>query len=277
MAKIKLRNVIDNTTMKSANGKCLKIRSQFLKLGIQCRKFMVDTNNIDMPLSTKAKTNIRNASLFILGVIVTIIFTKTSDKIAPNDPVIVKQYTDTLKIVHDYKLPENIDNDTVRKELEAKLKNLELLNNYDKQIKERVTTIQNSSSILPNLVLTQKLSGISHKGFTQASTSSYLSSDCPDLNSKYIDIKFNFINSAITKDIAYLRVNIYRFDNVNAIEAKTYILEDFYEIKSNDNFIRINNDLSPGKYEVVYGFMFKNDLNTEYPRFYLKKCIIIKQ
>jgi hypothetical protein len=55
---------------------------------------MVDTNNIDMPLSTKAKTNIRNASLFILGVIVTIIFTKTSDKIAPNDPVIVKQYTE---------------------------------------------------------------------------------------------------------------------------------------------------------------------------------------
>ncbi len=89
-------------------------------------------------LTQEAKTNIRNAIIFILGVIVTILITKASDKISPNDPILIKQFTDTIHIVHDYSLPKNLGNDTVRQQLENQIKNLELLNNYDKQIKARI-------------------------------------------------------------------------------------------------------------------------------------------
>jgi len=229
-----------------------------------------------MKLSSQAKTNIRNAAIFVLGVIVTIIITKASDKVVPNDPVVVKQLTDTVKIVHDYNIPKDLNNDTVRQELENKIKNLELLNNYEKQIKERISNIQRSNGVTPNLIVTQKVSNIAQKGYMYGSSSSYFTSDCPDLNKKFIDIRIDFLNPSITKDIAYLRVNIYRFDDPKKDEARTYILEDFYEVKNENNIIRINNDFANGKYEIVYGFMFKNDLKEQYPKFYFKKCVVLK-
>ena len=227
-------------------------------------------------LTEQTITNIRNALLFILGVIVTIIFTKTSDKIIPNDPVIVKQYTDTIKIVHDYKMPNYLNNDTSRYELEKKIKNLELLNNYDKQIKERIALSKEQNSVFPNLILTNKNRKLASKGYTYGSSSPYFSSNCPSIDNDFIDLTFNFFNAEILNEIAFLRLNIYRFDNINSKDAGTFVLEDFYEVKPKDNLIRISNDLGKGKYEIVYGFIFKDDLTKEYPTFYFKKCIITK-
>ncbi|HUX55270.1 MAG TPA: hypothetical protein VMV56_12700 [Williamwhitmania sp.] len=227
-------------------------------------------------LSNQTRNNIRNASLFILGAIVTIIVTKTSDKIIPNDPVIVKEFTDTIKIVHDYKIPNELNDDSTRFEIEKKIKNLELLNNYDKQIKERIALTKKEDGISPNLILTNKTSKLKSKGYTYGSSSSYFSSNCPSLDKDFLDINFNFFNTAILSEIAYLRVNIYRFDNNESKEARTSILEEFYEVKPSDNFIRISNDFAKGKYEIIYGFLFKDDLAKEYPAFYFKKCVVTK-
>ncbi len=229
-----------------------------------------------MQLSTQAKTNIRNIAIFVSGVIVTIIITKISDKIIPSEPVIVKELTDTVKIVHEYNLPTNLNNDTVRQELENKIKNLKLLNNYEKQINDRIFHIQKSDGIIPNLILTQKVNTTTQKGYIYGSSSSYFTSDCPNLEKKFIDIKIDFLNPLIIKDIAYLRVNIYKFDDLKSNEARTYILEDFYEVKNKDNIIRITNDFAIGKYEIIYGFIFKSDLTEHYPKFYFKKCIVFK-
>jgi hypothetical protein len=196
--------------------------------------------------------------------------------VAPNDPVIVKQFADTVKIVHEYNLPDRLDNDTVRLELENKFKNLELLNNYDKQIKERITQIKKSDEVAPNLILTQRVNNNTQEGYMYGGSSSYFTSKCPDLNKNFLDLNIDFLNPSITKDIAYLRVNIYKFDDPNKDEARTYILEDFYEVKSESNLIRIDNDFSNGKYEIIFGFMFKSDLKQQYPKFYFKKCIVLK-
>jgi hypothetical protein len=227
-------------------------------------------------MTKELKTHVRNASIFLLGVIATIIITKLSDKIIPNEPVIVKQYTDTLKIVHDYEIPKRLNSDSDKKELEKKIKNLELLNSYDKQIKERIAINQSNDVITPNLILTQKVRNSEEKGYSQGSSSSYFESDCPSLDTKYLDIFINFLNPEIINEIAFLRINIYKFDSVNSSESRSYILEDFYEVKKKNNLIRITNDFSKGKYEILYGFMFKNDLNKKYPTFYMKKCIVIK-
>ena len=223
------------------------------------------------------KKNFRNASIFILGVIVTIIISKLSDKIFPaNDPVVVKEYTDTIKVVHEYNLPKELSNDSLRRDLEAKVKNLELLNNYEKQINERLKKIDNSSTVVPNLVLTHKYNNYSFKGFTQGSSLSYFSSKCPNLDSEFIDIKIDFFNQEIIDEIAFLRVNIYKYYDKNSKEARSFVLNEFYEIKPSDNLIRINNGLSNGKYEIIYGFMFKAELEEEYPTFHMKKCIVKK-
>jgi len=227
-------------------------------------------------ISEQTKNNIRNASLFILGVIVTILITKTSDKILPSEPVIVKEFTDTIKIVHNYDIPADLNNDSTRIELERKIKNLELLNNYDKQIKERIALTKKSDGFIPNLILTEETERIKSKGYTYGSSSAYFTSDCPTLDNEHLDIKINFINPSIVKDIAYLRVNIYRFDNLNSTEARTYVLEELFEVKPDNNVIRISNDFSKGKYEILYGFVFKDELTKTYPSFNFRKCIVTK-
>jgi len=78
-------------------------------------------------LSEQTRKNIKNALLFPLGVIVTIIITKTFDKAIPNEPILVKEYTDTIKIVHEYKIPKELNDDSTRIELVKKINNLELL------------------------------------------------------------------------------------------------------------------------------------------------------
>jgi hypothetical protein len=227
-------------------------------------------------ISEQTKNNLRNASIFVLGVIVTIMITKTSDKIIPSDPVIVKEFTDTIKIVHNYIIPSDLDDDSTRLELERKITNLELLNNYDIQIKNRIDLTKKSDGIIPNLILTEETERIKSKGYTYGSSSAYFTSDCPSLDNEYIDIKIKFINPSIVKDIAYLRVNIYKLDNINSTETRTYILEELFEVKSEDNVIRISNDFAKGKYEILYGFMFKNQLTNTYPSFHFRKCIVTK-
>lgn len=227
-------------------------------------------------LSEQTKSNLRNASLFVLGVIVTIFITKTSDKIIPGDPVIVKEFTDTIKIVHNYNIPSDLNDDSTRLELERKIKNLELLNNYDKQIKERIALTKKNEGLIPNLILTRETERIKSKGYTYGSSSAYFTSACPSLDKEHLDIKIDFINPSIVKDIAYLRVNIYRFDNVNSNEARTYVLEELYEVKPENNLIRLSNDFSKGKYEILYGFVFKDELSKTYPSFNFRKCIVTK-
>ncbi|MFA6335281.1 MAG: hypothetical protein WCX48_06965 [Bacteroidales bacterium] len=227
-------------------------------------------------LSEQAKNNIRNASLFVLGVVVTIFITKFSDKIFPGDPVIVKEVTDTIKIVHNYDIPPELDNDSIRLELERKLKNLELLNNYDKQIKERIVLTKKNDGVVPNLILTSDADRIKSKGYMYGSSSAYFTSDCPTLDKEFIDIKVNFINPSITREIAFLRINIYRFDNPDSNEARTYVLEELFEVKSDGNLIRISNDIGKGKYEILYGFVFKGELTKTYPTFNFKRCIVTK-
>lgn len=62
----------------------------------------------------------KSVLFFVLGVITTIIITKLSDKMIPNDPVIVKENTDTIKVVHEYNIPSDLDNDSAGLQLEKR-------------------------------------------------------------------------------------------------------------------------------------------------------------
>lgn len=210
--------------------------------------------------------------LYIAGVVVTILISKTSDKIFPEDTFVIKEVTDTIKIVHEYKIPKDINEDSTRYLLETKIKNLELLNKYDKQIAEKFSSQINS--INPNLILTNKLHKTNTKGYKYGSSASYFESDCPNLMSGFFDININFFNPDIIKEIAYLRVNISRYENSTSTDASITILNEYYEAKPRNNLIRMSNDFPKGKYEVIFGFIFKSELASDYPTFNFKKCII---
>ena len=94
-------------------------------------------------LNTSHKKNIRNSGVFVLGVVATLLITTLWNKAIPETPIIVKEVSDSIKIVHEYRVPE-ID-DSLELTLERKLKNLELLNNYDKEIDKRIKNIENKS------------------------------------------------------------------------------------------------------------------------------------
>ena len=152
---------------------------------------------------------------------------------------------------------------------------MELLNNYEAQIEERIKRIENKSVVVPNLILTESLKKASQKGYTQESAKAYFESNCPSLSGKFLDINIDFFQEGVIDELAFLKVNIYKFDNYNSREARTFVLENYYEIRRN-NIIRIANDFSAGKYEIVYGFMYKSDLNKEFPKYYSKTCILQK-
>lgn len=235
--------------------------------------------NITPKLNDIQKKYLRTSLFFVLGVICTLALTTIWNKVLPETPTIVKEITDSIKIIHEYKVPE-ID-DSLEITLEKKIENLELLNNYENEIDKRIQRIEKKSinSIVPNLISLEFSESYDYKGYTQSDANSFFTVSCPNLNTdKFLDFKPDFFNPDILKEIAFFRLNIYKFEKMKDKESRTYILNQFFEpYKKNNNFIRIGNSLDKGKYELLIGFTLKKDLKKEYPPFYVKKCILIKE
>jgi len=53
-----------------------------------------------------------------------------------------------------------------------------------------------------------------------------------------------------------------------------YVSENYYEVKHSNNTIGIVNNLDKGSFVIEIGFIFKDELNGEYPKFYRKKCYL---
>lgn len=220
------------------------------------------------------KQNRQKAFIFLLGVTITILITKFFDKIFPNEPVIVKQLTDTINVIHNYNIPRELDNDSLTTTLKKEANNLKMLDQYEQLVDQKLTRIKTKNlSIAPNLILTRKIEGNNFKGYIQHNANAYLNKEpCPNLENEFIDISFTFFNNKIVNDIAYLRISISKYNSSYNQFDLTSIVDEYYEAKANTNFIRLTNTLSPGKYEIVYGFIFKDDLQKYYPTFYMNKC-----
>jgi hypothetical protein len=225
------------------------------------------------------KTNTIRALIFILGIIVTLFITKMWNKALPEPPIMVKEVTDSIKVTHEYNIPLNDDSLSII--LEKKIKNLKLLNDYENEIDRRKEIIEkkNKNIKTPNLISIETAKKYKYKGFTQGKANAYFTLDCPDIsNSKYIDFELDFFNPEFINQVAYLRLNIYKFKNLQDKESRVYVMNEFYKVnKSNDNFIRIENNLSKGKYEIMIGFTLLSEVEKEYPTFYFKRCVKIKE
>jgi hypothetical protein len=224
-----------------------------------------------------SKEHIIKPIIFIVGVIVTLILTQLWGIILPGKPVVLKEVADSIKIIHEYKIPD--DSNLLSKSLLTRYKSIKMLNDYEDEINRRIKSIKHRDSeiIIPNLI-NPSLSAGYNKGFTVGNATAYFDMDCPDLNSsKYVDFRIGFFNSTIINDIAFLKLYICKYSNDNSDNAMLQIMDEYYEVKNdNHNLIRLENNFSKGKYEISVGFILKKSLNDKYPNFHAKKCILIK-
>lgn len=164
-------------------------------------------------LKVTHKKNLRKGFFIILVIICTLAITRIWNKVLPEPPIIIHEVNDSIIVIHEYKIPQI--NDSLEVTLKKKLENLELLNNYEKEIDKRIKRIENKSqnSIIPNLISLEFSDTYKHKGYTQANANSFATVDCPDLNtSEFLDFKLDFFNPNVLKKIDSKYIEIKSID-----------------------------------------------------------------
>src|SRR3989339_1881329 len=219
------------------------------------------------------KKNIWKATTFVLGGIVIILLTKTADTILPsNGPVIVKELTDTLKVIHNYDLLNLSDSDSLDLLLKKKRNQISQLNIYEKELNDYLDRVKNKENAfdVPNKILINSFQKFGKKGYVQSSSAAYFNSKGPKFveNNSLIDLKINFFSDELIDEILYIRLIIYKKRDGKYSE---YVFDEIYEPRKGINLIRIGNNLSKGDYEFQYGFVLKKDKDNDYPQFYLDK------
>lgn len=216
------------------------------------------------------KENWTKALFFILGIIVTIIITKMSDKLIPNAPAIVKEVTDTITIVHNYKDDkDNIEPNVINKKLNVNIKKRTIEYKESNAI-ENIDIPRYKLNIDLNKPIT--VDGKKWKGYRQGDASSYAMINCPDINSPLLIFTIDMLNNELLEEIAFFQCKIYKIKE----DVLLYISDNYYEVKGSNNIVGIVNNLEQGKYSIEIGFMKKDELSEEYPTFYRKKCAIEK-
>ena len=77
------------------------------------------------------KNNWQEAGKWLIAAVFGLILGKACDRIWPEDPVVVKEVTDTIKIIHAISpLPRETDS-LMKEQIQQQLLNIKLLNEYD--------------------------------------------------------------------------------------------------------------------------------------------------
>ena len=187
---------------------------------------------------------------------------KACDRIMPDTPVLVKEHTDTVKVIHAISsFPADSDS-ILKKQIEQQLMSIELLNKYEKQIKRRIR----DNSVEPcKIILGNPYPNSSGYSIKDASSFSLIELRP---NGPVIDIIYSFIREDYVELINTLGVEI---SQKNEKDGKVWILynQNFEpQVNKKDMLVRIINDLPPGKYTIEAGFVLKEEMQNKYPSFY---------
>jgi len=231
--------------------------------------------------------NFRNGIFFTLGVILTIVLNKMSDRLIPNEPVVVKQMTDTLTVIHRYDLGSVSADSAKIKSLDMifkdKIEKLSRLKQYEDQINEyimEINKIQKNETrtydSIPNPVVIVDSLGLKYKAYHLSNSLAFFKTDCPEVKAddKFIEIKLEFIDDQLVSQIAFLRAIIYGKEFISGKVSYSFVLDELYEPRPGVNLIKIVNELRRGSYELSFGFILKKDLNNKVLDFYRRTCNI---
>ena len=210
-------------------------------------------------------SGIKTLLSLILGAVITILIEKSCDRIMPDDPIVVKEVTDTLKIVHQYDFGTYNDS-LINVQLQNRLKNIELMEKYEKEVLKQINSKQNKCSVMLDASFPYA------KGYAQRNAASYCSLNISSLQNEYIDLELLFFDDSVLERIYCLSIKILRIEDGKRI----CFLDENYTVGGMNNKIRMTNTLPKGKYEFGVGFIFKKDINDVYPEVYQLSKVLIK-
>lgn len=204
----------------------------------------------------------------VVTAIVTLSIEKMCDKIMPDKPMIIKEISDSVQIIHTYNFYENNDS-SINTQLHLKLENIKLAQMYESEVKSRIK--DKVKTRFNTAMLDAKFPKA--KGYRIGSAMAYFTASIPSLQNQLLDFEISFFNENIIKDIYCLSLKI---DSIHQNKRFVFFDENYYA-NNNTNIIRIANTLPNGVYEISVGVFFKKDQNLEYPCFYRISKIVNKQ
>lgn len=201
----------------------------------------------------------------IVTAIISIGIERSCNRIMPENPMVVKEITDTVWIMHNYDLG-NINDSLTNAQLRRKLENIELLQRYEAEIIRKDKPIERANFIMldasfPNM-----------KGYCLQGATSFFSYEMSSLNERIIEFRLSFFDDLILNEIYCLILKIHKIEN----NQRIYYEEQYYNVNGVNNLIRIANTLPNGKFEFCIGFVLKRDRLSEYPNTYLVSKIVSK-
>lgn len=216
------------------------------------------------------RKNWGKAVTWLSGLIIGLLLTKACDRIWPDPPVVVKEQTDTVKVIHAMS-PFPADSDSIlKKQIEHQLMNIELLNKYEKQIKSRIdeNTVEACKIIMGNPYP-------NCNGYTTKDASSFCLIELKH-NGPVIDIIYSFIRQDYVELVNTLGVKI---SHKNEKDGKVLgVYDQNFEPQSGkkDMLVRIIDNLPSGEYTIEAGFILKEDKDKKYPAFHRQKFMFRK-
>lgn len=212
------------------------------------------------------KKNWSRAAIWLLGVIVGLMFTKACNWLIPDNPVVVKEYADTVRVVHSMgSIPADSDS-IIRNQIERNIRDMELLSKYEEQKAKHHKILKNGANACRIIVGNPYPNS---RGYTVDKANTFCLIELKH-NSPFIDILFHFLREEDVNLLNTLCVKIYKEDKKE--KSNYLILDQNYEHQKGkeEQLIRIVDDFSSGKYTIDAGFMLKDDREKEYPTFYRK-------
>ena len=207
---------------------------------------------------------------WLVGAIMGLVLTKACNMIWPDPPVVVKEQTDTVRVIHAMS-PFPADSDSIlKKQIEQQLMNIELLNKYEKQIKRRIddNAVEACKIILGNPYPNSS-------GFSMKDASSFSLIELKH-NGPVIDIIYSFIRQDYVALVNTLGVKISHRNEKDGKDWVDYDQNFEPQTDRKDMLVRIIDNLPPGEYEVEAGFVLKEDMKKKYPSFNRQKFVFKK-
>ena len=216
------------------------------------------------------RKNWGKAATWLSGLIIGLLLTKACDRIWPDPPVVVKEQTDTVKVIHAMS-PMPADSDSIlKKQIEQQLMNIELLNKYEKQIKRR---IDDNAVEACKIIMGNPYPNCS--GYTTKDASSFCLIELKR-NGPVIDIIYSFIRQDYVELVSTLGVKISHKNEKDGKDWVDYDQNFEPQTDKKDMLVRIIDNLPPGEYEVEAGFVLKEDKDKKYPAFNRQKFVFRK-
>lgn len=211
------------------------------------------------------RDNWKDAGKWFLCAVIGLLLGKSCNAIWPEEPVVVKEVSDTVKLVHSLSPLPNETDSFITERLEQQLLNIELLDKYDSYIaKKQVQGFPAPCKIILGNPYSNS------KGYTLKSSSPFCYIEVTR-EKPFIDITYHFIRDDYVNMINTLGIKIYK---KKTGDGRMLVLDQNYEpVNDGPVYIRIvdeysTDEYSTDEYMLDAGFILIEDKTAQYPCYY---------